>query len=370
MAYDAATNKPITTPAGEGLIVSEFVKPGEWASVKVPAGQLVDGKTYKFRTNAYDGTHCNLNFSPWREFVVDTTAPGVPKSVVSETYPENLPGGAVGERGRFDVDTGVDDARDVEYRIGPADTDDDGNSGSTSTEGWQRIPTTNNGFAAKASFYAAPAEDGNHQAEVRSVDRADNTGATRVYGFASPRRTDTGRAKKIDIDLPKPNIGATAPGSHDEPQPAWDWATVQQNGMVRDGRPQVYRSTGPKSRSTVTLTPLAELKRSPEEAASARRQLRLPEYPDPIIKGAWCDPTLVNIKAQMTRTEACLPTQVTFEVTDLASQPPKVYQQMFDVLYMLKTDPESNRSRRGCRSTRGIGRSPHPSCRSPAERTE
>lgn len=105
----------------------------------------------------------------------------------------------------------------------------------------------------------------------------------------------------------------------------------------------MYRSTGPKSRSTVTLTPLAELKRSPEEAASARRQLRLPEYPDPIIKGAWCDQTLVNIKAQMTRTEECLPTQVTFEVTDLASQPPKVYQQMFDVLYMLKTDPESNK---------------------------
>ncbi|MFD8361891.1 hypothetical protein [Streptomyces hygroscopicus] len=341
--YDAATNKPITTPAGEGLIVSEFVKPGEWASVKVPAGQLVNGKTYKFRTNAYDGTHYNLNFSPWREFVVDTTAPGVPKSVVSETYPENLPGGAVGEQGRFDVDTGVDDARDVEYRIGPADTDDDGNSGNTSTDGWQRTPTTNNGFAAKASFYAAPADDGNHQAEVRSVDRADNTGATRVYGFASPRRTDTGRAKKIDINLPKPNIGATAPGYHDEPQPAWDWATVQQNGRIRDGKPQVYRSTGPKSRSAVTLTPLAELKRSPEEAARARRQLRLPEYPDPIIKGGWCDPTLVNIKAQMTRTEACLPTQVTFEVTDLASQPPKVYQQMFDVLYMLKTDPESNK---------------------------
>ncbi|MFI8992015.1 MULTISPECIES: hypothetical protein [Streptomyces] len=133
---------------------------------------------------------------------MDTTAPGVPKSVVSETYPENLPGGAVGERGRFDVDTGVDDARDVEYRIGPADTDDDGNSGNTSTEGWQRTPTTNNGFAAKTSFYAAPAEDGNHQAEVRSVDRADNTGATRVYGFASPRRTDTGVPRRSTSTFP------------------------------------------------------------------------------------------------------------------------------------------------------------------------
>ncbi|GAA3484795.1 hypothetical protein GCM10018966_093270 [Streptomyces yanii] len=74
--YDAATNTPITTPAGEGLIVSAYVASGEPASVTVPAGQLKDGKTYKFRTNAYDGTHYNLSWSPWTQFVVDTTAPG------------------------------------------------------------------------------------------------------------------------------------------------------------------------------------------------------------------------------------------------------------------------------------------------------
>ncbi|MFJ9213881.1 NucA/NucB deoxyribonuclease domain-containing protein [Streptomyces sp. NPDC102264] len=49
--------------------------------MQVPAGQLVDGKTYKFRTNAYDGTHYNLNFSPWREFVVETAAAGQPTSL-------------------------------------------------------------------------------------------------------------------------------------------------------------------------------------------------------------------------------------------------------------------------------------------------
>ncbi|MFI1226790.1 MULTISPECIES: DNRLRE domain-containing protein [unclassified Streptomyces] len=81
--YDAETDKPITTPSGEGLIVSERVTPGEWANVQVPSGQLVDGKTYKFRTNAYDGTHYNLNWSPWREFVVETAAAGQPTNLRS-----------------------------------------------------------------------------------------------------------------------------------------------------------------------------------------------------------------------------------------------------------------------------------------------
>ncbi|WP_406242972.1 hypothetical protein [Streptomyces anulatus] len=74
--YDAATNTPISTPAGEGLLVSASVAPGSWVTVQVPAGQLVDGKMYKFRTNAYDGTHYNLNWSPWRTFVVETAAAG------------------------------------------------------------------------------------------------------------------------------------------------------------------------------------------------------------------------------------------------------------------------------------------------------
>ncbi|WP_405642317.1 DNRLRE domain-containing protein [Streptomyces uncialis] len=79
--YDAETNTPITTPAGDGVIVSAFVTPGTWATVQVPAGQLVDGKMYKFRTNAYDGTHYNLGWSPWRTFVAETAAAGVPTSL-------------------------------------------------------------------------------------------------------------------------------------------------------------------------------------------------------------------------------------------------------------------------------------------------
>ncbi|CAL9400119.1 DNRLRE domain-containing protein [Streptomyces sp. enrichment culture] len=90
--YDAETNTPITTPAGDGVLVSGFVTPGEWATVTVPEGQLVDGKMYKFRTNAYDGTHYNLGWSPWRTFVVETAAAGVPTSLQpGDTYTINDP---------------------------------------------------------------------------------------------------------------------------------------------------------------------------------------------------------------------------------------------------------------------------------------
>ncbi|MGW0699522.1 DNRLRE domain-containing protein [Streptomyces sp. NPDC002867] len=94
--YDAATNTPITTPLGEGLLLSPYGDQGKPVSVTVPAGQLKDGRTYKFRTNAYDGTHDNLNWSPWTQFVVDTTAPVAP----GEDRLDRLP------RGRVDAGQG------------------------------------------------------------------------------------------------------------------------------------------------------------------------------------------------------------------------------------------------------------------------
>ncbi|MFD5223345.1 DNRLRE domain-containing protein [Streptomyces tendae] len=90
--YDAETNTPIETPAGDGVLVSDYVEPGEWASVQVPDGQLTDGKAYKFRTNAYDGTHYNLGWSPWRTFVVETAASGVPTNLQpGDSYTINDP---------------------------------------------------------------------------------------------------------------------------------------------------------------------------------------------------------------------------------------------------------------------------------------
>lgn len=73
--FDDATNKQV----GE-VLVSPFVASGTPAEVKVPAGQLQHGRTYRFRTNPYDGTHYNLEWSPWAKFSV-SPLPGIPQDL-------------------------------------------------------------------------------------------------------------------------------------------------------------------------------------------------------------------------------------------------------------------------------------------------
>ncbi|WP_067821432.1 DNRLRE domain-containing protein [Actinomadura kijaniata] len=81
--YDTATNKPVAAPQPDGVFLSAFVDPGKPAEVKIPAGTLQDGKTYKFRTSAYDGAHYSTTWSAWQQFVV----------TVPEPLPTGLPAG-------------------------------------------------------------------------------------------------------------------------------------------------------------------------------------------------------------------------------------------------------------------------------------
>lgn len=330
--YDAATNKPITTPAGEGLIVSGYVTPGSWASVKVPAGQLADGKTYKFRTNAYDGTHYNLNWSPWREFVVDTTAPGEPKSVSSATYPENWGGGGAGVQGTFNVDTGVTDARDVQYRLDPFEDD-------AAESGWSTTPTTTTATTTKAvaatntaAYVATPAEDGNHVVQTRSVDRADNVGPIRDYGFTAGNR-DYNRKQKIDIKLPKTDPDAASPALTDDPLPAPGW---KQGSAGR---------TFNKGGMEVTITPKAQRSLEGTRKAAKEAAKRAPSYPDPVVKDSWCQPSLAGEaqKSLMTRNKACLFFDLSF--TARSKTLPGVddieYKATFETAFQIKTDPHA-----------------------------
>ncbi|MGW6454887.1 DNRLRE domain-containing protein [Streptomyces sp. NPDC055078] len=329
--YDAATNLPITTPAGDGVIVSGFVTPGSWASVTVPAGQLVNGKTYKFRTNAYDGTHYNLNWSPWREFVVDTTAPGEPQKITSATYPENWGGGGAGVAGTFDVTTGASDAYEVRYRVDPYEDDADGH-------GWTSVRTRGSvvrAVAPDASYTVTPSADGNHFTQTRTVDRADNVGPIKDYGFTAGTR-DYNRRQKVDIALPQPDLAATDPIQVDTPQPP---GPDGQSGW-KGWKPRTFTSGS----STVTVTPLKE--RSLEGTRKAARELRVraPSYPDPIIKGSWCQPTLTGEaqKSLITRNEACLFYNMAFIQTYIyQGLPVAKYRADFEFAFQVKTDPLS-----------------------------
>ncbi|MEU5161257.1 DNRLRE domain-containing protein [Streptomyces sp. NPDC020875] len=327
--YDAATNTPITTPAGDGVVVSPAVVPGAWATVQAPAGQLVDGRTYKFRTNAFDGVHYNLNWSPWREFVVDTTAPGEPQKISSTTYPENWGGGGAGVAGTFDVTTGALDAYEVSYRLDPYEDD-------TDSHGWTSVRTRGSltrAVAPDASYSVTPAANGNHFTQTRTVDRAGNVGPIKDYGFTAGTR-DYNRKQKVDISLPQPDLAVADPIQVDTPQPPGSGGASNWKGW----KPRIFSQGG----STVTITPRKE--RSLEGTRKAARQLkaRAPSYPAPIIKGAWCQPSLSGAaqKSLITRNEACVFIDVKF-VANWSFQgiPVASYRADFEFAFQVKTDP-------------------------------
>ncbi|MGW8889161.1 DNRLRE domain-containing protein [Streptomyces sp. NPDC055749] len=325
--YDAATNTPITTPSGEGLIVSDFVDSGKPASVTVPAGQLQDGKTYKFRTNAYDGTHYNLSWSPWTQFVVDTTAPGEPQSITSATYPENWGGGAAGVPGTFDVITGASDAYQVQHRLDPYDDD-------AADYGWSTVQTstgTARAVAPDASYTVAPAADGNHVTQTRTIDRAGNVGPIKDYGFTAGTR-DYNRAQKIDITLPANEPSSQQPEPSDPPQPAWaDWKQGSQARTFKTG-----------DGTQVTVTPKDQASEEFTRKAAQQRNARAGSYPDPVVTDAWCQPSLAGAaqKSLMTRTEACVFYDIGFiaETKFEDGVVPVKYQANFEVHFQVKTD--------------------------------
>ncbi|MGA5810927.1 DNRLRE domain-containing protein [Streptomyces cellulosae] len=340
--YDAATNTPITTPAGEGLLVSDFGEQGKPVSVTVPAGQLQDGRTYKFRTNAYDGTHYNLNWSPWTQFVVDTTAPDEPSPVTSATYPEGSYGGGAGQPGAWTATT-VDDANRLQYRVDGEDADPE--AGAPGRGSWQTVNTTTTSTGTSASFAVTPGTDGAHHVETQAVDRADNVGATDEYGFLAGT-APAARAHKVDITLNAPDTAAPDPNDWNNPYPAFGWGgwdTVTGSGTVTQDAPALI---SPKKRTfdsgdvTITVTPLKQ--RTQAAADSIRRANerygaapRTSAYTGPILGQDWCDTTLTAQKSYIRRSEACLLFQWDVEGTSRTG----VYKRSYELMWQMKMDP-------------------------------
>ncbi|MGW0839114.1 DNRLRE domain-containing protein [Streptomyces sp. NPDC002787] len=160
--YDNATN----TQVGD-VIVSKYVPSGQVASVTVPAGVLSNGKTYKFRSSPYDGTHYNSGWSAWKTFTVDATAPSAPAKIVSTDYPSNAWVKGVGQTGTFTVTPPASDHNWLEWSL----------DGVT----WTKVAT--GGAAADKAISLAPPRNGTHTLQVRSVDKADNKSEAIEYTF-------------------------------------------------------------------------------------------------------------------------------------------------------------------------------------------
>ncbi|MGW8604505.1 DNRLRE domain-containing protein [Streptomyces sp. NPDC055893] len=160
--FDAATD----TQVGN-VIVSPWVNSGQVASVTVPAGVLANGKTYKFRTNPYDGTHYNLGWSAWKTFTVDTAAPVAPTGVTSTDYPSTAWVKGAGQAGNFTVTPNGTDHNWLEWSL----------DGVT----WTKVAT--GGSTTAKAVTVTPPKNGTHTLQVRQVDKADNKSEAVEYTF-------------------------------------------------------------------------------------------------------------------------------------------------------------------------------------------
>ncbi|MGW1409906.1 DNRLRE domain-containing protein [Streptomyces sp. NPDC002403] len=160
--FDNATD----TQVGD-VLVSKFAASGQVASVTVPTGVLAHGKTYKFRTSPYDGTHYNTGWSAWKTFTVDTTSPSAPTGITSADYPPNDWVKGAGQAGTFTVTPPASDHNWLEWSL----------DGVT----WTKAAT--NGASGAKALSVTPAKNGTHTLQVRTVDKADNKSEAIEYGF-------------------------------------------------------------------------------------------------------------------------------------------------------------------------------------------
>ncbi|PVE11909.1 DNRLRE domain-containing protein [Streptomyces scopuliridis] len=161
--FDSATD----TQVGN-VLVSKYVPSGQAASVTVPAGVLSDGKTYKFRTSPYDGTHYNTGWSAWKTFTIDTKAPSAPTKITSTDYPSDSWVKGAGQPGTFSVTP-------------PAGTDHNWLEWSLDGVTWTKVST--GGASGAKALSVAPPKDGTHTLQVRAVDKADNKSEAIEYVF-------------------------------------------------------------------------------------------------------------------------------------------------------------------------------------------
>ncbi|GGK84705.1 hypothetical protein Sme01_29130 [Sphaerisporangium melleum] len=169
-------------PGGEtlGEMVTDFQYVDSRQCVRVPADELADGKTYLWRVRAEDqyqvpGTlelgSDTGEWSPWREFTVDVTAPERPE-VSSAVFPEKQTGGRIGSPGELVFSPGGStDVIEYEYSFFPSGD-------------WGTVAARADGTAAVTMTFTLPAR---YTLTVTSIDRAGHRSPDRTYEFTVGR---------------------------------------------------------------------------------------------------------------------------------------------------------------------------------------
>ncbi|MFF2778861.1 DNRLRE domain-containing protein [Streptomyces sp. NPDC058052] len=135
-------------------------------SYTVPAGKLVNGRTYWFKGRAYDGSAWS-GWTPSVYFTVDTTKPAT-STITSGDYPANTWSGTPDAGGKFSGSFSftppASDVAEVQYKL---------DAGT-----WQSAATTGATVTNALTFAA-----GKHTVAVRTVDPAGNVSAETSYVF-------------------------------------------------------------------------------------------------------------------------------------------------------------------------------------------
>ncbi|GAA3507408.1 hypothetical protein GCM10019017_05380 [Streptomyces showdoensis] len=209
------------------LLVSPYAPSGQPVSVTVPTGLLQNGRTYRVRTHAYDGTHFNLAWSAWKTFTVDTTAPSAPASVGSTDYPTSGWVKGIGQTGAFTVTPPAADHRWIEWSL-------DGTA-------WTKVAT--DGTATPVTLQVTPDRGGTNTLQVRSVDKADNRSEPVPYVFhvGAGGISSVGDGQRTPARLP---LAAEADASkYDKVSFSWrrsdadPWAPIPPGHVTDAGRP-------------------------------------------------------------------------------------------------------------------------------------
>ncbi|MEV2201894.1 RHS repeat-associated core domain-containing protein [Streptomyces fradiae] len=220
--FDAATNTQVGA-----VLRSAFVPSGQPAAVTVPAGVLANGKTYKFRSSPYDGTHYNLGWSEWKTFTVDTTNPSAPTGITSTDYPTGQWVKGAGQAGTFTVTPNGGDHNWLEWSL----------DGVT----WTKVAT--GGSTAAKAISVTPPKDGSHTLQVRQVDRADNKSEAIEYlfhagpgGFVQPSEGER-TARRL------PLVAEAKSGTYDAVSFSWrrseadPWVRIPAGDVTSGGTP-------------------------------------------------------------------------------------------------------------------------------------